>query len=73
MKNLPRAIKGSQAFESDSDDEDYPATRFFSDAMAQKAMAPVARPKRSFKLKAVGAGLILVLIALLALAALLNS
>lgn len=73
MKNPPRAIEGPRPLASDSDDEDYPATRFFTDAMANKVVAPVRRPKRNFKLLAIGAGLILLLIALLALAASLNS
>ena len=73
MKDSPRTIKGPRPLASDSDDEDYPATRFFTDAIANKVVAPVKRPRRNFKLLAIGAALILALIALLALAALLNS
>ena len=73
MKNTPRAVKGPPPVESDSDYEDYPATRFFTDAMAHKAVTPLKRPKRNLKLLFIGAGLVVALIALLALAALLNS
>ena len=73
MKDSPRTIKGPQPLESNSDDEDYPATRFFTDAMAHKVAPPMKRPRRNFKLLAIGAALILVLSALLALAAWLNS
>ena len=75
MKQPPRAIKRPQPVESDSgaDDEDYPATRFFTEALAHKVVTPVRRPKRNAKLLVIGAGLCLTLVALLALAALLNA
>ena len=41
--------------------------------MAHKVVAPVKRPGRNHNLLAIGAGLALTLVALLALAALLNS
>jgi hypothetical protein len=75
MKHPPRAIKKLQPAEADSsgDDDDYPATRFFTEALAHKVTAPVRRPKRDAKLVVIGAGLGLSLMALLALAAFLNS
>jgi hypothetical protein len=75
MKQPPRAIKRPQPVEPDSgaDNEDYPATRFFTEALAHKVVAPVRRPKRNRPLLVIGAGLCLTLLALIALAALLNS
>lgn len=73
MKHPPRVSKGPQPIESDEEDEDFPATRFFTDAMARKVVTPVQQPKRNTNLLAIGAGLGLALVALLALAALLNS
>jgi hypothetical protein len=75
MKTPPRAIKRPQPVESDSgaDHDDYPATRFFTEALAHKVTAPVRRPKRNTKLLVIGAGLCVTLLALLALAAFLNA
>ncbi len=75
MKQPPRAITRLHPAEADSggDDEDYPATRFFTEALAHKVAAPVRRPQRNAMLLAIGAGLGLTLLALLALAAFLNS
>ena len=77
MKQQPRAFQAPKPIESnadtDTDDEEFPATRFFTDAMARKMAAPVRRPRRNIKLIAIGAGLVLALIALAALAAWLNS
>lgn len=72
MKHRPPAPQGSHTFDADSagDDEEFPPTRFFTDAFAQNTTSP-AKHKRTVKILTIAGGLGLGLVAVLGLAALL--
>jgi hypothetical protein len=75
MNRRPNSIRGPHPTDSDSaeaDDEDFPPTRFFSDAIA-RTNVPVKRRKRSLKMAALIAGFGLTLVALAGLVVLLTA
>jgi hypothetical protein len=74
MNRRPNSLQGSRPSDADADadDEAFPPTRFFSDAIARNP-APLKRGKRNFTLLAVMAGFGLTLVALVGLLALLTA
>ena len=72
MNRRPNSPQGSQASDPDADDEDFPPTRFFSDAIARNP-TPLKRRKRNLKVFAVMAGFGLTLVALVGLLAFLTT
>jgi hypothetical protein len=72
MNRRPHTLQGFQSSDSDSDDEAFPPTRFFSDAIARNP-TPLKRRKRNLTMFAVMAGFGLTLVALVGLVAFLTA
>ena len=70
MKHQQPAVNRTQALDSDAEaaDEEFPQTRFFTDAIARNT-APLKRRRRGLTVMAIVTGFALALVALLGLAA----